>query len=61
MKDEFDRRLQAAARGDVPDQATPLDASLRALVKQLDGGPPAPSSERHSVVRGHPRRRASKR
>jgi hypothetical protein len=61
MKDELDKRLQAAARGEVSDKPTPLDASLRALAEQLQGGPPAPSSGRHRLVRGSPTRRDSKR
>jgi hypothetical protein len=60
-REEFERRLQAAARGEASDKPTKLDASLRALVEQLRGGPPAPSSGRHRVVRGDPPRRDSKR
>jgi hypothetical protein len=51
MTDEFERRLRAAVRGERPEKPTPLDESLRALVEQSRGGPPAPSSERHQVVR----------
>jgi hypothetical protein len=61
MKDEFEQRLRAAARGDVPDKGTPLDESLRALVKQLRGGPPAPSSELHRIVRADAPREDSER
>jgi len=50
-KDEFEDRLRAAVRGDVPEHPTPLDESLRALVEQMRGGPPAPASGRHRVVR----------
>jgi hypothetical protein len=57
MKEEFERRLQAAVRGDVPEKPTPLDTSLRALVEQLQGGPPAPSTGPQRMVRSElPRR-----
>ncbi len=50
-KDEFERRLLAAVEGERPDEPTRLDESLRALVEQLHGGPSAPSSGQHRIVR----------
>ena len=52
MRDEFVQRMRAAARGEDRDQPTPLDAHLRALVKQLGGGAAAPTTNRHSIVGG---------
>lgn len=60
MADEFERRLKAAVRGGRPEKPTPLDETLRALVEQSRGGPPAPSSERHQVVRADEPREDSK-
>jgi hypothetical protein len=60
MKEEFERRLRAAVRGDAPDRPTPLDESLRALVEQLQGGAPAPASGRHRMVRADAPRKESK-
>jgi len=59
-EDEFELRMRAAAQGEAPEKPSPVDASLRALVEQLQGGPPAPTSERFQVVGGEPRRRDSK-
>jgi hypothetical protein len=50
-KAEFEAKVRAAVEGNTPDAPTPLEESLRALVGQLGGGPPAPTSGDQRVVR----------
>ena len=52
MTDFLERRIRAAAQGEVADAQTRLDTNLRALVDQLHGGPPAPRSDQYHMVEG---------
>lgn len=52
MQDDFVRRMRAAARGEELKTAHPVDTGLRALVRQLEGGPPAPTSQDYEIVGG---------
>lgn len=65
MKDEFERRMRTAARRERLEEPSRVDRSLRALVEQLHGGPPAPTSEAptpegYRMVGGELRRREKK-
>ena len=61
MRDEFEMRMRAAARGETPDKPAPVDKVLRAMVEQLNGGPPAPTTGQFHIVRDEqPRPKSSR-
>ena len=54
MRDEFTRRLSAAAKGQPHDDPRPVDDHLRALVTQLTVGTAAQTPGTHQLVGDKP-------